>query len=55
VARDLSTGGVSSGFNKHDINSAKAVIQEAASMYKLDHKNMFIQQSVIEKRIFAAK
>ena len=55
VARDLSTEGVNSGFNKDDNNSAKVVIQKAASMYKLDHKSMFVERSVIEKRGFAAK
>jgi len=55
VARDLSTEGVNSGCNKDDINSAKVVIQKAASMYKLDHKSMFLERSVIEKRSFATK
>lgn len=54
VVRDLSTG-VNSGSNKDDINSAKVVIQKAASMYKLDHKSVFVERSGIEKRSFAAK
>jgi len=54
VARDLSRG-VNSGSNKDDINWAKIVMQKAASMYKLDHKSMFVNRSVIEKRSFVAK
>jgi len=55
VARDLSTERVNSGSNKDDINSAKIVMQKAASMYKLYHKSMFVERSVIEKRSFVAK
>lgn len=55
MARDLSTEGVNSGSNKDNINLAKTVVQKAASMYKLDHKSMFVERSVIEKRSFVAK